>query len=135
MKSPLEMVVSAVRASGAEAIDTFALAQKVSDMGEPLYGKLEPTGYKDSAETWLSTANVMARIGFANALAMGQVPGVKLDMARFAGKDAPAIAHDLLGRDPSEQTLSAIERGMEGKPAEPQPIVGLVISSPEFQRR
>jgi len=135
MKSPLEMVVSAVRAAGGNATDSFTLVQKVADMGEPLYGKLEPTGYKDTAETWLSTANVMARIGFANALAAGQVPGVKVDTARFGGKDAAAIAHEVLDRDASPQTLAAIERGIEGKPASPALILGLVIGSPEFQRR
>lgn len=135
MKSPLEMVVSAVRAAGANTTDSFTLVQKVAGMGEPLYSKLEPTGYKDTAETWLSTANVMARIGLANALAAGQVPGVKVDTARFAGKDAAAVARDLLGRDASPQTLTAIERGIEGKPADPALILGLVIGSPEFQRR
>ena len=77
----------------------------------------------------------MARIGFANALAAGQVPGVKVETAGFAGKDAAAIAHDLLHRDASPQTLAAIERGLAGKPASPAVIMGLVISSPEFQRR
>jgi uncharacterized protein (DUF1800 family) len=135
MKSPLEMVVSAVRAAGGNATDSFTLVQKVADMGEPLYGKVEPTGYRDSAETWLSTANVMARIGFANALAAGQVPGVKVETAAFGQKDAAVIAHELLSRDASPQTLAAIEKGLQGKPASPGPIMGLVISSPEFQRR
>jgi uncharacterized protein (DUF1800 family) len=135
MKSPLEMVASAVRAAGGDATDTFTLAQKVADLGEPLYGKLEPSGYKDTADAWLSTANVMARINFANALAAGAVPGVKVDTARFGGKDAAAIAHDVLERDASQQTLAALERGLGSNPATPGPIVGLVMSSPEFQRR
>jgi uncharacterized protein (DUF1800 family) len=135
IKSPLEMVVSAVRATGAETSDTFTLAQKIADMGEPLYGKLEPSGFKDGSETWLSTANLMARINFANALAAGQVAGVKVDTARFAGKDPAAIAHDLLNRDASPETLAAIEKGLGDKPASPAKTVGWVISSPDFQRR
>jgi len=132
IKSPLEMVASAVRVTGADTVDTFTLAQKVADMGEPLYGKLEPTGFKDGTETWLSTANLMARINFANALAAGNVPGVKLDTSRFADKDAAAIARDLLHRDASPETLAAILKASSDKPG---PTVGLVISSPEFQRR
>jgi uncharacterized protein (DUF1800 family) len=135
IKTPLEMVVSAVRAAGGNTTDSFTLVQKVADMGEPLYGKLEPSGYKDSADTWLSTASVMARINFANTLATGQVPGVKVDTARFGRKDAAAIAHDLLQRDAAPRTLAAIERGLAGKPASPAAIMGLVIGSPEFQRR
>jgi uncharacterized protein (DUF1800 family) len=135
LKSPLESVASAVRASGADVRDTFALTQQVADMGEPLYEKQEPTGYKDTAETWLSTAGVMARISLGTALATGRVAGVTLDASRFAGKDPAAIAHDLLHRDPSPETISAIAKGLEGKQAKPETVVGLVISSPEFQRR
>jgi uncharacterized protein (DUF1800 family) len=135
IKSPLEMVVSAARALDANTTDSFTLVQKVADMGEPLYSKEPPTGYKDDAEAWLSTANVMARIGFANALANGQVPGVKVDHSRFAGKEAATIARELLLREPSEQTLAAIEKGLQGRQPTPELIASLVISSPEFQRR
>ena len=119
IKSPLEMVASAVRATGSDAIDTSTLAQKVADMGQPLYNKLEPTGFKDGAEVWLSTANLMARIGFANALVSGKFPGVSVDSAHFADKDADAIAHDLLNRDPSPQTVAAIAKGNGRQAGEP----------------
>jgi uncharacterized protein (DUF1800 family) len=104
-------------------------------MGQPLYGKPEPSGFKDNAENWLSTASVVARISFANALVAGKVAGVRIDRARFADKDAAAIAHDLLNRDASPETLAAIEKGVGNKPASPGPAIGLVIASPEFQRR
>jgi uncharacterized protein (DUF1800 family) len=135
VKSPVEMVASAARALDADLIDSFALSQKVADMGEPLYGKEVPTGYKDTADAWLSTANVMARISFANALIHSLVPGIKVDSSQFAGKDAAAIARALLNREPSEQTLEAIEKGLDGRQPSPALIASLVISSPEFQRR
>jgi uncharacterized protein (DUF1800 family) len=135
IRSPLEMVAAAVRALDADASDTFTLVQKVADMGEPLYGKEAPSGYKDNTETWLSTASVMARMGFANALVNGQVPGVKVDTSRFQGKDAAAIGRELLNRDLSENALAAIEKGLQGKQPAPGLVAGLVISSPEFQRR
>jgi uncharacterized protein (DUF1800 family) len=135
IKSPLEMVVSAARALDASPTDSFMLVQKVADMGEPLYSKESPNGYKDTGEAWLSTAGVMARIEFAHALVNGQVPGVQVDNSRFAGKDAAAIGRQLLNRDPSEQTLAAIEQGLQGRQPVPGMIAGLVISSPEFQRR
>ena len=97
VKSPLEMVVSAVRGLNADVTDTFTLAQRVADMGEPLYGKEPPTGYKDTAEAWLSTANVLARVNFAHALVNGQLPGVKVDTSRFQGKDAADVARACLG--------------------------------------
>jgi uncharacterized protein (DUF1800 family) len=141
IKSPLELVVSAARALDATATDSFALAQRISDMGEPLYAREAPTGYKDSVASWLSTANLMARVSFANALVNGQVPGVKIDQSRFTGKtgntekDAATVARELLHREPSATTLAAIEKGLQGKQPAPGLIAALVISSPEFQRR
>ncbi|HTP87893.1 MAG TPA: DUF1800 domain-containing protein [Candidatus Acidoferrales bacterium] len=135
IKSPLEMVAGAVRVLDANATDTFTMVQKVADMGEPLYAKESPNGYKDTSDTWLSTAGVMARIDFARALANGQIPGVAVDVSRFAGKDAALIARELLHRDASAQTLAAIEHGLNGRQPEPGLIASLVISSPEFQRR
>lgn len=135
VKSPLEMVVSAVRALPAETLDTFTLVQKVADLGEPLYGKEPPTGYPDASETWLSTSGVLGRINFAIALAGGQIPGVKVDGSRFEGKDAAAMTREVLHRDASAQTLGAIADGLQGKEAIPAVVIGLTISSPDFQRR
>jgi uncharacterized protein (DUF1800 family) len=135
VKSPLEMVASAVRALDAETTDSVTLVQKVADMGEPLYGKETPNGYKDTAETWLSTANVIARVAFANALANGQVAGVQVDLARFKGQDAAVIARELLAREPNEQTMAAIDKGLQGRQATPALVAALILSSPEFQRR
>lgn len=130
VKSPFEMVVSAVRATGGDAADGFNLAQRVADLGEPLYGKLEPTGYPNTGDAWLNTAGLFARMNFASALATDKLQGVKLDTARIAGKDAPEIARELLGHDPSPEMRDALGNG--GKPKD---IAALIISSPEFQKR
>jgi uncharacterized protein (DUF1800 family) len=135
MKSPLEMVVSSVRAVNADVIDTTALAQRIADLGQPLYGKVEPTGYPNTGEAWTNTASVLGRINFATALLGGPMPGVKVDMSRFNFKDPSAVAGDLLGTAPSPQTLASIEKGIQSKEATPSLITTLVLSSPDFQRR
>jgi uncharacterized protein (DUF1800 family) len=135
VKSPFEMVVSAVRAVGGEASETFTLVQKIADLGQPLYNKLEPTGYPNTGDKWLSTVGLMGRMNFSAALASGLVPGVTLDPSRLAGTDYSAIARDLLGRDATPQTQAAIEKGLEGKEHTPPFIASLVLSSPDFQRR
>jgi uncharacterized protein (DUF1800 family) len=84
-------------------------------MGEPLYAKELPTGYKDTADAWLSTANVIARINFAGALVNGDIHGIKVDAAKLPKEP---VARGLLDRNPTPQTIAAI-----------------VISAPEFQRR
>src|SRR5437899_2141403 len=84
VKSPFEMVVSAVRAVGGEASDTNMLVQKIADLGEPLYNKLEPNGYPNTGDSWLSATGIMGRMNFSAALASGLVPGVTLDPSRLA---------------------------------------------------
>jgi uncharacterized protein (DUF1800 family) len=135
VKSPLEFVVSAIRAMQGEAMDSFTLTQRIADLGEPLYGKLEPTGYPNTGEAWLNSASLLGRMNFATSLVSGQIPGVKLDSSRWDGKDAAAIARELLGRDASQATREAIDKGMEGQEVTSTLLVGLVISSPDFQRR
>jgi uncharacterized protein (DUF1800 family) len=140
IKSPLEMAASTLRALDANVTAAWGMVQKISDMGEALYGKAEPTGYPDVAETWLGAAGVMARINFAAAISSGKVPGVQVDASRWQGMDDAAIARALLGRDASRQTLDAIGAGLEGKGFDgthpsPAVIASLVLGSPEFERR
>ena len=135
LKSPLELVAGAARALDANPTDTLLLVQKVAEMGQPLYGKETPNGYKETADAWLSTANVMARIDFARLIANNQIPGVSVDLARFNGRGPVAIAHELLQHDPSSQTLAAIQEATRDRAAEPSLIAMLVLSSPDFQRR
>jgi uncharacterized protein (DUF1800 family) len=134
VKSPFEVVVSAIRAGGT-TVDGFTLAQRVADLGEPLYGKLEPTGYPNTGDAWLNTGGLFGRMNFAAAFANGNLPGVKLDDARFNGKEPADIARLLLGHDPSAETRDAIAGDGQGKPALPKNIAAMVISSPEFQKR
>jgi uncharacterized protein (DUF1800 family) len=135
VKSPLEMVVGAIRAVHGEVTDTFSLVQKMADMGEPLYSKVEPNGYPNTSEAWLSTAGITGRVSFAASLASGLVPGVSLESSRWEGKDPSAIAHDLLGHEASPQTLTALDTGLQDKDPTPPFIASLVLSSPDFQRR
>ncbi len=78
MKSPFEMVVSAVRASGADVEYAQGLVQQVALLGQPLYRKLEPTGYSNSGREWMNSAGLLARMNFAVQLAANRVPGVRV---------------------------------------------------------
>jgi uncharacterized protein (DUF1800 family) len=135
IKSPFEMVVSAVRALKGEATDTFTLVQKVAELGEPLYGKLEPTGYSNNGDMWLSASSLIGRMNFSVALASGSVPGVQPDMAVYSSKDAASIGHNLLGRDISPQAMTAITQTLQNKDVSPPVLASLILGSPDFQRR
>jgi len=135
MKSPLEVVLGAVRALNAEVTDAFTLTQRIAELGQPLYGKVEPTGYPNTGESWASTSGLLGRINFATALTSGEIQGVKADVARFNFKAPDVVARELLQTPPSTTTLEALERGIQGKEATPSMLVTIVLGSPEFQRR
>jgi uncharacterized protein (DUF1800 family) len=135
LKSPLEVVVSAVRALNAEVTDAYPLAQRIAELGQPLYGKVEPTGYPNTGEGWASTAGILGRINFATALTSGQIYGVKADMTRFDLRSPADVAEELLSAKPSTATLDAIRKSIEGREAPASMLTTIVLGSPEFQRR
>ena len=91
MKSPLELVASAVRAADGDVDTATALANQVAQLGEPLYRKAEPTGYSNASQAWLNSAGLLARMNFAVRLAGNKVPGVKVSGADALALGAPGF--------------------------------------------
>jgi uncharacterized protein (DUF1800 family) len=159
VKTPLEFVASAVRATGAEVDDSLPLTRQLNNMGMPLYGAQPPTGYSMKAETWVSTSSLLNRMNFALALTSGKIKGVKVDAAQLAGGGSvtsdsvgtlSALESDLLEGNISKQTHDTIAAQIEvpgnngtqpqdnksgARPPEASTIAGLLLGSPEFQRR
>jgi uncharacterized protein (DUF1800 family) len=135
IKSPLEMVVSALRALNADVTDTGVIAQRIAELGQPLYGKLEPTGYPNTGEVWSSAAGLLGRIHFANALAEGQVAGVTVDPRGLEGGDPRETLAKLLGTAPSAGTVAQIDRGAAGATLGANAIAAIGLASPDFQRK
>jgi uncharacterized protein (DUF1800 family) len=79
MKSPLEIVASSLRAVNADVDFAFGLNKQLVELGEPLYRKVEPTGYSNSSQEWMNSAGLLARMNFSVALANNKVPGVKVE--------------------------------------------------------
>ena len=78
VKSPLRLVVSALRAVSAEPDTSPRTAQIVARLGEPLYLHLAPNGYPSTGESWINTGAILNRINFGLAVAAGRVPGARL---------------------------------------------------------
>jgi uncharacterized protein (DUF1800 family) len=144
LKSPLEMVVSAVRAVNGDVDTAVQMVGLMNTLGQPLYRKPEPTGYTNRGNDWLNSASLLARMNFANTLAQGKVAGVKVDLTQFNG-DTTEIERNILLTDASPASQAAIQAGLDqaaqqGKPARNSPaagpmIAGLTLGSPDFQRR
>ncbi len=129
LKSPLEMVVSAVRSLNGDVDTAVQMVQLMNTLGQPLYRKQEPTGYTNRGSDWLNSASLLARMNFANSLAQNKIAGVKVDLTQFAG-DTAQIERNILLADPSPVSREAIQTGTDGPM-----IAGLTLGSPDFQRR
>jgi len=157
VKTPLEFVVSSVRASGAEVDDARALIGTLNNMGMALYGMMPPTGYSMKADTWVNSSALLGRMNFSLGLAAGKIKGVKvdsanLDMGPAAGTTDPqealaALENSLLAGDISKQTHDTISKQLDDprisqrklddpqRPPNIAAITGLILGSPEFQKR
>jgi len=158
VKTPLEFIASSLRATDAEITDPQPLAATLNRMGMPLYGMLPPTGYSTKADVWVNSAALLDRMNFALALAANHVPGVTVDVTRLVSAHGTGVGdldlyqaqlqleQALLAGDISKQTHDTIEQqvtsssaagsGSEVKrPAGTSVIAGLLLGSPEFQRK
>jgi hypothetical protein len=75
VKSPFEVVVSALRTVGAPADATPRTAQLIATLGQPVYGRQTPDGWPETGDEWINTGSILNRINFGIALAAGRVPG------------------------------------------------------------
>lgn len=191
MKTPLEFVVSSLRASNADVTNPLPLVNALDRLGMPLYGMQTPNGYSWLAEPWVSTGALVNRMNFSITLAGERVGGTYIDwtslLAASPAQVKPAAMDDttssasakesqleklLLGQPASEQTRSTVlnqidsqatqqeaekQFGIRTRDVEPmgailnaaapaQPprppvdheaatMAGLLLGSPEFQRR
>jgi len=164
VKTPFEFVVSSLRATGAEMQNPFVIAQALNKMGMPLYGMQPPTGYSMKADAWVNSAALLNRMNFALGLGTGRLPGVTIDNAQVLGsatqprdtqQTLAMLEQKLLAGDVSVQThqtlakqlantqvaatamdgmgVASNDRGTDG--TKTGVIAGLILGSPEFQRR
>src|SRR5258708_14107887 len=150
MKTPLEFVASAVRATGAEVDNALPLTRRLNNMGMPLYGAQPPTGYSMKAETWVSSSALLNRMNFALALTSGKIKGVRVNPAEMGGSKTEltngslvlsSLEASLVVGDVSRQTHDSIAAQLDMpvrtalRSADVAMIAGLLLGSPEFQRR
>jgi uncharacterized protein (DUF1800 family) len=154
VKSPLEFVASALRATDAEVTDARPLVRELQVMGMPLYGAQPPTGYSMKADAWVSSSALLGRMNFALRLASGKMRGVKIAPPALPSAQptdpAQALAsleNALLEGDVSKQTHDTIaarlddpaisHRRLDDPSRAPDVAVieGLLLGSPEFQKR
>jgi uncharacterized protein (DUF1800 family) len=155
VKTPFELVASTARALGADMDQPLQMAQWVARIGEPLYQCLPPNGYSDKAAAWVNTGALLNRMNFAIALSGNKIRGAQVDLNSLVGADANANAQVALTRVEalilSGQISDSTRATLDKETTDPQIlgaklddkvkqvnvalITGLVLGSPEFQKR
>jgi uncharacterized protein (DUF1800 family) len=110
VKSPFEVVVSALRALDATPDPTPRTAQVVSTLGQPLWGHQAPNGWPETGDQWMNTGAILNRINFGLALASNRVPGVSV--AAWSGAQS-------LQNLPLEQQVDGVVKALLGGEASP----------------
>ncbi len=83
VKLPVEFVASAFRATATDPQNPGAMAGLLGrELGEPLYKALPPTGYYVTADVWMNTQSLLARLNFADQLTHNRFANQKFDAPR-----------------------------------------------------
>jgi uncharacterized protein (DUF1800 family) len=182
VKTPLEYVVSSVRASNAQIDDLRPLVNALQGMGMAIYGSVPPTGYSWQSSAWVSAGALVGRMNFALLLASNKFGGIDgwtpqpeislvpaTAMENGGASEIPSAASEeqrleslLVQGGVSASTRQAVLDQAQGqgapdaatgkpvaavaKPVNPNQVAGalekqdellagLLLGSPEFQRR
>jgi len=139
-KTPLQFVVSALRATNAKVDEPYKVTETLGKMGEPIYDCPDPTGYFDTAERWMDSGVLTARWQFAWDLARGDLSGVEVPDSFFEHykADKPEeieqkMIEDLIGGDAGDRELVALKDAANDKDI--PKMTGIILGSPSFQQR
>jgi uncharacterized protein (DUF1800 family) len=149
VKTPFQVVASAMRAMDAIPDQTPRSVQTVAQLGQPIFGHQTPEGWPDRAEAWMNSGAILSRINFGLQMASGRIPGVtfghvpEMEALRGAAREAQVdgVVRLLFGGQVSPDTRQVLQSGenplASGKNqlGGLQQVVGLALGAPEFQRR
>lgn len=145
-KTPYEYVISSVRAIGGEVTSAVrGVTTYLSQMGQPLYQCIPPTGYADAGVDWLNPSSQIYRMNFAFDLAQGLVNGVTVNVRNFAvGADmtsptsiAKSANAAVFGNSIGSSTLDAAAKvdTRISSPSVAARVSALLLAGPEAQVR
>lgn len=167
IKSPFELVISAVRATNADLRQPFQVFNWCSRMGQRFYYYQAPTGFPDKAGFWINTGSLLNRMNFGLAFATGKIPGINVNLLSLNQNHEPESAeaalniysHLLLPERNQEENIKRLSIMLSDKTVADKiaaasdkhtavamtyqtgnnstvsQVTGVIIGSPEFQRK
>jgi hypothetical protein len=119
VKTPFEVVVSALRAVDAQPDPTPRTAGIVAQLGQQIFGRQTPDGWPDRGDAWMNTGAILNRINFGLQVAGGRVPGAAVDRWPYASElrgasreqQVDGVVKAMLGGEVSPVTRSVLVSG------------------------
>jgi uncharacterized protein (DUF1800 family) len=115
VKTPLEFLTSAVRASDADVKNPLQLVQSLDKLGMPIYGMQTPNGYSWLADGWVSSNALISRMNFSLVLSGDRLPGTRTNWPTLLGSADASVA-----TSPTPATEKQLEALLLGQPAAPR---------------
>jgi uncharacterized protein (DUF1800 family) len=135
VKTPFQLVASAIRMTNAQVVSPRGAIQVLRTMGQLPYMSSPPTGYPAKSDDWVNSGALLARMNFGIDLMAGKVAGVRpLPRAVAVTSLLPGINTATLEKNIAADVASNTDVSSNPR-ARIARTVGLVIGSPEFQKR
>jgi uncharacterized protein (DUF1800 family) len=128
VKTPIEFVVSAARASNAAIDNLQPLVNTLHDMGMPLYGSVPPTGYHWDSSTWVSTGALVSRMNFALTLSANKLPGIAVAWPEQSAPSAPGTGLQDGSFRSASLLNSSVPRPVSSPESEEQRLESLLVA-------
>ena len=112
VKTPIEFMASALRASDAEVSNPMPLVNAMAQLGMPIYGMQTPNGYSWKADAGVSSSALITRLNFALVLSGNRLGGTRIDWGRALDLGDPTLDPPMVERK--------LEQALLGEPAAPK---------------
>ena len=96
IKSPFELSVSAIRATGTEVVAPYQVFTWSEKMGQKFYFYQAPTGFPDRASYWINTGSLLNRMNFGMAIAAQKIPGFRTNLLQLNQNHEPESVEEAL---------------------------------------
>jgi uncharacterized protein (DUF1800 family) len=156
IKLPLRVLVSAMRALGADIVANpkaaLPLVAELRNLGQAFFAWQAPNGYPQAGAAWVNTGGMLGRWNLAFALAEGRIKGVTHDLpallpaeSTMAGSLVDSVSAALLHAPlPAQARTALVDYLREGQAEQQQldratlerklpELAGLIMASPAFQ--
>jgi uncharacterized protein (DUF1800 family) len=127
-KTPYQYLISGLRATGANSINTMMARSTLIQMGMPVYGCSTPDGYKNTRGAWLNPDGMMRRLNIAVALGQGH-----FSKSPGPGSPVPIVTAEQLTQTLGDRFSSTTQSVVNTSPSQLQ--AALLLGSPEFMKR